>query len=206
LRRFRGKERPVLARVDAHGMNIAPTLADGLRTGRVSERTGDNGPSFPQSPKPANVLTQHVIKIDTQSHYELTILSASEFFRGAAKVGVQVAEALEYAHQQGVLHRDVQPPNILLDTQGAAWVTDFGLAQAATAAIVLLHAPPVFTTSSGRPIARAVALKARLVQRGIVKAKSLSRASPQGLATTQQRPLRISLQHFACPGSKPARI
>ncbi|MFO0888580.1 MAG: protein kinase [Isosphaeraceae bacterium] len=49
--------------------------------------------------------------------------------REAARIGVQVAEALDYAHGQGVIHRDIKPSNILLDRQGTVWVTDFGLAQ-----------------------------------------------------------------------------
>jgi serine/threonine protein kinase len=52
-------------------------------------------------------------------------------WRAVAALGVQVAEALHHAHQQGVLHRDVKPGNILVDEHGAAWVTDFGLAKLA---------------------------------------------------------------------------
>jgi serine/threonine protein kinase/uncharacterized protein HemY len=50
------------------------------------------------------------------------------YWRSVATIGVQVAEALTYAHGQGVLHRDVKPANLLLDTRGIVWVNDFGLA------------------------------------------------------------------------------
>ncbi|MDB5306929.1 MAG: serine/threonine protein kinase [Gemmataceae bacterium] len=46
-----------------------------------------------------------------------------------AGIGIQAAEALQHAHENGVLHRDVKPGNLLLDDRGQVWVTDFGLAK-----------------------------------------------------------------------------
>jgi serine/threonine protein kinase len=45
-----------------------------------------------------------------------------------ARLGVQAAEALEHAHQVGVVHRDIKPGNLMVDGRGNLWVTDFGLA------------------------------------------------------------------------------
>jgi serine/threonine protein kinase/WD40 repeat protein/tetratricopeptide (TPR) repeat protein len=52
------------------------------------------------------------------------------YWQSIARIGLQVAEALDYAHRQGVQHRDIKPSNLLLDLRGTVWVTDFGLAKA----------------------------------------------------------------------------
>ncbi len=53
----------------------------------------------------------------------------SAYWQGIARIGVQIADALAYAHSQGVLHRDIKPSNLLLDNRGTVWVTDFGLSK-----------------------------------------------------------------------------
>jgi tetratricopeptide (TPR) repeat protein len=52
----------------------------------------------------------------------------AEHFRRIAEWGIQAAEALDHAHQLGIVHRDIKPGNLMLDGRGNLWVTDFGLA------------------------------------------------------------------------------
>jgi tetratricopeptide (TPR) repeat protein len=49
--------------------------------------------------------------------------------RDAVRLVLALADALQYAHEQGVVHRDVKPSNILLDDRGEPYLTDFGLAR-----------------------------------------------------------------------------
>lgn len=60
---------------------------------------------------------------DLSGHITRSVLN----HRSAAELGVKIADALQHAHEQQVLHLDIKPANILLDSRGEPRITDFGL-------------------------------------------------------------------------------
>jgi eukaryotic-like serine/threonine-protein kinase len=65
----------------------------------------------------------------------------------AAGMVLQVADALGFAHERGVIHRDVKPHNILLTEAGYVKVADFGIARAANATTTTSRSGPVMGTA-----------------------------------------------------------
>lgn len=57
----------------------------------------------------------------------------------AARIVMQLASALAYAHREGIIHRDIKPENILLDEDGNPFILDFGLARCESGDVLKTH-------------------------------------------------------------------
>ncbi|MFO0926506.1 MAG: serine/threonine-protein kinase [Gemmataceae bacterium] len=126
-----------------HHPHIVPVFAVGcergvhyyamqLITGRTLAEVIDHLRRAPTGAAPAAETAADAVAWTRQS------VTSRPFFRAIATLGLQAADALEYAHQMGVVHRDIKPANLLLDDRGSLWVTDFGLAR--------FQASPVLTS------------------------------------------------------------
>jgi len=72
--------------------------------------------------------------------------------REALAIVPQICDALQYAHDQGIVHRDIKPENILLDRQGRVKVADFGLAKlVGTDALTHAHSHPADDRAADEP-------------------------------------------------------
>jgi serine/threonine protein kinase len=114
---------------------LSLSIAQGLLTGQFQKAAVSACHAFaapdamggPGEPLGAAKACHPAGNADMQS--KLASQTEWQYRRGVAQVGVQVAEALAYAHRQRIMHRDIKPANLLLDMQGTVWITDFGLAK-----------------------------------------------------------------------------
>jgi|GEM_PF-3463044 len=129
LRRIDGVE-PVDGPASAF-LGMKPTPALRLTSGDLGVEPMDRGiERVPPDDHSVSTSTEPVPPIETGTHGSASSTTRGRgYFRNVARLGQQVAEALDHAHTRGILHRDIKPGNLILDGQSNVWVTDFGLAQ-----------------------------------------------------------------------------
>src|SRR5918997_1695214 len=114
--------------------------------------------------------------------------------RTAAAVALQIAEALQVAHERGVIHRDIKPHNILITESGDVKVTDFGIARAASSSTMTRTGSILGTAhyiSPEQAMGEPVGPASDLYSLGIVLYEMLTGELPYDADT----PLGIAMKH-----------
>lgn len=102
------------------GEAVSPS---GLSEGDVAESAADNGASH----RLYYIVMEHVDGANLRDVLQAEGLTPAE----ALSIVPQICDALQYAHDEGVVHRDIKPENILIDRKGRVHIADFGLARLA---------------------------------------------------------------------------
>ena len=74
--------------------------------------------------------------VDGKTLKELIVENGKLNYTVAISIAIQIAKALECAHRNNIIHRDVKPQNILVTENGLVKVTDFGIAKSSTSATI----------------------------------------------------------------------
>ena len=115
-----------------HGVGLdalIPELAKAVRnqTGYNSQSPAIPAANTPPENESATTAARQLLGDDGWQTGRLGLV----YWQSVARIGLQAADALHYAHSLETLHRDIKPANLLIDTQGTVWLADFGLAKAA---------------------------------------------------------------------------
>jgi serine/threonine-protein kinase len=123
----------------------------------------------------------------------------------AERIAVAACEALEYAHHEGIVHRDVKPQNILIASDGTVKVADFGIARAVSAATITQPGTVLGTVqylapeqARGAPVGRASDIYAL----GAVLYEMLTGRLP----FDGESPIAIALKHLREPPPRPRAV
>src|ERR687885_1906693 len=142
--------------------------------------------------------------LDGRSLKELILTRGPAPIKVAIEYSRQVLAALRFAHRHGIVHRDIKPHNVLVDGEGRAKVTDFGIARAGAASQVTEAGSIVGTAQYLSPEqARGGAIDQRsdLYSVGIVLYELLTGSVP----FTGDSPVEIAMKHLSKVPDPPSR-
>lgn len=124
----------------------------------------------------------------------------------AAQIIIRVLAAVQHAHQNGVIHRDIKPQNILIDKEGTVKVSDFGIARVANAQTTSQDTETVMGSvyyfSPEQAKGATVDEKSDLYSVGAVFYEMLTGQVP----FTGETPVAIAMKHLQQPPVPPSRI
>ena len=122
----------------------------------------------------------------------------------AAGVALQIADALQAAHEKGVIHRDIKPQNVLVTRTGDVKVTDFGIARAASSTVTATSA--VLGTagymSPEQAMGKPVRPQSDLYSLGVVLYEMLTGELPY----SAENPVALSMKHVNEPPRSPREV
>lgn len=122
-----------------------------------------------------------------------------------ARLTKQISAALAFAHQQGIVHRDVKPSNILINDEGKALLSDFGFAQVSDISISLTGSALIGTPAYMSPEqckGAEIGPESDQYSLGIVLYQLFTGQVPYGGET----PMAVAVQHINEPLPRPGRI
>ncbi len=132
-------------RTDANSVRVSdPAASDDRRPPVSGETIGPSG--GPVGDRPQRPLYYFIMEFVDGTNLRQLIEAGALKPEAALAIVPQICEALQFAHNAGIVHRDIKPENILIDKQGRVKIADFGLAK------LLGTVPAGFTLTSAHQV------------------------------------------------------
>jgi serine/threonine protein kinase len=163
-------------------------------------------PLSPEGDEIHYLVMEYVEGRDLRAEMEGRVSAAEPFTPGEiTHILGQVAEALDYAHQHGVVHRDIKPGNILVTDDGRVVLTDFGLAmlrdRASQATLGNSFGTPEYIAPEQAIDSRAASPQSDIYALGVILYEMVTGRLP----FEDESPLSLALKHINQEPTPPGR-